>query len=738
MTHLNFASCNLHRLSLSDPEVHLPESQQSQVYFSARCRIAQPVEQLTVNQRVVGSSPTAAAISLSDRIGICPMLRSLHFFWVALTCLLALSASATTLLQPQTNSKRSIQSTPLKADFELTGDLSNTAWHTPPNATRFFDELRGSPVDDQTEVWLLTSEKYIYVGFKLYDKVPAGLVSIETSRDTHFNGNSTEDFIEVDLDPGLTYSGSGLFRFGVTPNGTPSAILGPGRGSAREWQGLWEAKAKKQPFGWTAEIRIPWKALNYSSSAKTFGINFKRFQARTRITSVWSQIEVQEYENLEGLWDNVNPPKREAAKVILLPYTLEKIGSGSTGFNNGLDARYQVKSDLTAVASLNPDFGTIENAVLGINFSRSERLLDERRPFFLEGANLFSSGDFSDLGSFFYSQRIADFDFGTKFYGKLNPADTIGLLNTETFGQRTDTVVHLNHQLSPFASYGIFFSQKDEVGDRGQSAWAQSSLRSGNLATTINLTQSRGTYGAGDGENAAISYHDKFLFWLFQADHVSPNLHFTDGYIPFQDFKGASLYTNYSGEFNKGYVRNMFVEQQTQWNYTNANLPFQHGITVDGAIDNRQDYEVQFAYIRQSFLQQQDNYFSLELLRGASNRLNQIGVGVSDGIIADQKYTYLLGLAQQKYFRHLTLAYNGGIQSLGTVDQLHVLTVNWDFSPTRSIGGRLVVRNGQTNWYLSYRRSGERGISTYILIGDPNATTFQRVLQIKVVVPFSI
>ena len=62
-----------------------------------------------------------------------------------------------------------------------------------------------------------------------------------------------------------------------------------------------------------------------------------------------------------------------------------------------------------------------------------------------------------------------------------------------------------------------------------------------------------------------------------------------------------------------------------------------------------------------------------------------------------------------------------GVQDFAGRTQQHIVTASYELSPTRSFGGRIVVENADTNWYLSYRSSGARGTEMYFLIGDPNA-----------------
>ena len=89
----------------------------------------------------------------------------------------------------------------------------------------------------------------------------------------------------------------------------------------------------------------------------------------------------------------------------MLPYLMPSglVTGGRGQVQMGLDVRYQPTPELTSVATLNPDFASVEGAVESIGFSRSERFVPDARPFFLEGRNYLQLGDFYAIGSYFDS-----------------------------------------------------------------------------------------------------------------------------------------------------------------------------------------------------------------------------------------------------------------------------------------------------------------------------------------------
>ena len=126
-------------------------------------------------------------------------------------------------------------------------------------------------------------------------------------------------------------------------------------------------------------MQIPWASLNYPKRTKTnMGINFARYHNRTRIMSIWSHITSQYFFEKDGTWQGVEPPAGKfQPQVSVLPYVLPGYVNDRFAVRSGVDVRYTPKSEITAVATLNPDLATVEGAVEGIQFSRSEEHTSE-------------------------------------------------------------------------------------------------------------------------------------------------------------------------------------------------------------------------------------------------------------------------------------------------------------------------------------------------------------------------
>lgn len=636
---------------------------------------------------------------------------------------------------------RPIQAVRASQPPKIDGDLSDPCWKSAAKAEVFYDQSTGAKVADQTVTYLAYDEKNVYVAFDCLDAQPDKIVARETVRDSKYQQASltgnTEDNVEVRIDPFQTHSAQDLNYFSVNAIGTPSAQLAGGRANKAEWKGDFFTAAKRTPTGWTAEMQIPWVSLNYppAKGPITIGINFVRYQQRTTITSIWSNIGPQSFLDKEGCWNGVTVPQKGfRPKVSLLPYALGAVEPKGGSVRFGMDARYTVTPELTAVGAFKPDFSTVEGAVQGIQFSRVERAIPEHRPFFLEGGNFFSVGtQFNDIGALFYSNRIDSFDLGGKLYGKISPADTIGLFDAYNFEGRNDTAFRFTHTLNPTSNIGAYFGRRDEPGFSNTVSVFDYHYRWGKL-TLEGLEGATAGNGAGGGANVISSnYQDKNFITLFQYHDVSNNFFDADGYVPYTGYKGFVGFIDWHSPFRHGpLTRAEWAIFSNYW-WDEGGIPYYRQVDASVNATTRSDWFLTAEVNESHFYSQTDRTITLQAIKGVSNRFSQFGFLVQNGILADHRAFYLAPAISLRVFKKLDLTYAGSILNLQGVTQQHILTANYELSPTRSFGGRIVTQDSATNAYLFYHNSGGRGTELYVLLGDPNALKFVKRLEVKVI-----
>lgn len=625
----------------------------------------------------------------------------------------------------------------------IDGDLTEPCWASCAGiAETFVDRTTGDVVQDQTIAKMMYDAKYIYISFHCKDSEPEKVLARETVRDHKYASQSDdnpnkEDNVTFTIDPYFTKKSGDLSVFSVNALGTPSAKIAGGRGGKLEWKGNWESAAKRVADGYTVEIRIPWEMLNYPSSKEpcTMGINFYRYQYRNKLESLWSNVGMHSFTDLEGVWTDVQVPKSAfKPKLSLLPYVLPGIEEDRLTFRSGLDARLTITPDLTGVASLNPDFNTIEGAIEGIAFSRVERFIPEKRPFFLEGQDYFQPGTrFNDIGAYFYARRIDTFDLGTKVYGKISPTDSVGFLNTVTFGERMDTVLRYKHDLSDTSDAGFFVGQRSSSGGNNTVAMVDQHARFGGIGFESQFARTWGENANGGAVVLSTNYQGGNNASVLQYHTISEEFQIADGFIPYTGYHGFFGFTDFNSQWRTGPWQSYdYGVYGIAWEHQDGSR-YQQGFGTFGSLIHRDDYRVSFSQDYGIVDGTVDSTFMVGGVIGNSNRFRKYGVNITTGRLASMPATFISGSASLRLFKGLDLGYSGSVLNLDGSTNQHTVTLGYEISPTKSFGGRLVAQDSDTNWYLSYRNSGGRGTNFYVIVGDPNSRTFKRVLQFKLV-----
>jgi hypothetical protein len=303
--------------------------------------------------------------------------------------------------------------------IQVDGRLDEPAWAvaTPVSDFTQVDPEEGQPVSEVTEARILFDDEAIYIGVRLSDREP---VSERLGRRDMDLLDS--DWLGVVIDS--YHDHRTAFSFDLNPAGVQrDAVKSMGPGGQEQddlsWDPVWEASATKDAGGWTAEYRIPFSQLRFGKADEpTWGIQIERVIGRRREYAVLSFTPksqpggIPAYGHLEGL-RGVEPGQR----LEVLPYAVtraEYVDPGSNPFredseyfvSGGVDLLYRVSSDFALNATLNPDFGQVEVDPAVINLTVYETFFDEKRPFFIEGSEIFDFGRNTSGGRLFYSRRI--------------------------------------------------------------------------------------------------------------------------------------------------------------------------------------------------------------------------------------------------------------------------------------------------------------------------------------------
>ena len=391
--------------------------------------------------------------------------------------------------------------------LRVDGRLDEEAWQTVPPVTDFVQKepVEGSQPGDRMDIRFAYDDDALYVGARMYSSTP-----IQAPLGRRDEGEQAEHLL-ISLDTYLDRRTSSTF--GVTASGVR---LDHYHASDEQFDDddtfdpVWQARTAMDEEGWTAELWIPFAQLRFNDrSPQVWGLNVQRWVPSRNEHVFWALVSRTEerwaslFGDLHGI-DGIQPSRR----LEIMPYVATDsrlIGDRdpgdpfSAGANLaariGADVKVGLGSNLTLEATVNPDFGQVEADPAEVNLSAFETFFDERRPFFVEGANLLTGV----RSEYFYSRRIgaqpagdAEGEFvdypststilgAAKLTGRLASGMSVGMLGavTDEESARTfSTGFQVGRvRVAPRTAYGVA-RMEQEFGPPGSNF--------GFMATTVN------------------------------------------------------------------------------------------------------------------------------------------------------------------------------------------------------------------------------------------------------------
>ncbi len=635
---------------------------------------------------------------------------------------------------------------PPKIDGRLTDECWRTAFHAPA----FYRYGGNALVRERTEAWICADSSHLFLAYHCQFHDPAHLKASETRRQS--TGVLNDDFVAIDLDSQNTHRGYSSFV--VNALGTQFESLEGGTADNITWAGDWKAAAHRTRDGYTVEISIPFALLRYPKGTRAFSfVLYRKLPDEADFTSfpyeppaaIDAALEAQYLQEFNGI-----EPPFYTPRPIFLPYTLATVGDGSS-VRNGIDIKYPLTTSLTGVASLYPDFATIEQAVENVNFSYTEKLLSDSRPFFAEGAGFLPGQDL------FYSRTITQMDGGVKVVGKQGD-NTIGFLATTTQGGvgkgQSDYALNFNHAIGLFSTVGL-----ESVGDqqnglesnnvdrlsavfgwktgpkaedqRFLSVWHAQSWQGGQMADGYDRVEY-----SNQSDNSSNPPLGK-PYYNFQYLDIGPNFVSDLGYVPYIDLRG---FTANFGQYNQ-WSKNRLQKYQFGFNLYDEDHHtggfFQKGITNYASIGTNNGYYVELDSTVDKHEIYNDQYESLAFNWSQLKLFRDGGLLYNFGHQQGEKYTYFSVNQGQLISKPFSVRYELDELTLGpSITKQQVFTAAYILDQYRTIGGRLVNINGATDIFLSFSQQVRSGTDLFIIFGDPNASTTKSIVSVKVVRPF--
>jgi hypothetical protein len=326
----------------------------------------------------------------------------------------------------------------------LDGDLSAPVWRDAPSITLVQQNPfphRATPF--ATSVRLLRDAGHIYLGIRCEDP-DTGKVAVHTlQRD---GDQSNDDSVTVVLDTFAQKKLAYVFQVnaqGARADGVISpGYLNPTTGSPVDysWNGYWRAVARRDAGGWTAEIEIDVRSLQFSGQQTTRGLNVSRYVPRALLTMAWSGIsldaQVTDLQR-EGQLAGASGLK-QGTGFEFDPYGIVRHDARGVAADAGFDIKYNLTPELAGLFTYRPDFSDAPANLLNVTVSPYAQSVPETRRFFLDGTNIFTFSH--NLGQYFipfYSQTVGlvngiavPVDEGAKLLGHAGRW-TLGMLDME-------------------------------------------------------------------------------------------------------------------------------------------------------------------------------------------------------------------------------------------------------------------------------------------------------------------
>jgi hypothetical protein len=317
---------------------------------------------------------------------------------------------------------QSLEGGPVKVD----GQLDEGVWQQPPTFELAYEvrPAENTPSPVRTEVWITYDSSNLYAAFRAHDPEPGSIRARYSDRDAATN----DDYVGLVLD---TFNDQRrAFEFFANPFGVQMDMMQNEMTGAEDasWDAIWDSAGRITATGYDVEMRIPLSSLRFPPAAgeMTWGIDVYRNYPRGQ-SYRFGLVPISRGNNcylcqnaaLTG-FGGVRP----ARSIELHPTVtsslygerddLGRFENGGANTEAGLTGQWGITPNFILSGTINPDFSQVEADAAQLTVNTNFALFyPEKRPFFLEGADLFDTR-FQAI----YSRNIADPEWGAKLTGK--------------------------------------------------------------------------------------------------------------------------------------------------------------------------------------------------------------------------------------------------------------------------------------------------------------------------------
>ena len=404
----------------------------------------------------------------------------------------------------------------------------------------------------RTEALLGYDDKNLYVAFRAFDPNPAAIRANLTDRDSAYQ----DDFLGISID---TFNDERrAFEFFVNPLGVQMDLVMDDVSSNEDdsWDAIWNSAGKIHEDRYEVEMAIPFSQIRFKASGadlQTWGIDILRIYPRDQRYRFGLHAQnknrscyVCQMSKLTG-FQGISPGRNvEVAPTVTSQRTDLREGGAfrNGGFDTepGITARWGVTPNLTLNGAINPDFSQVEADSVQLDINNQFALFfNEKRPFFLEGADFFQT-PFNVV----YTRTVAQPDWGVKLTGKESSHGGGAFFAQDA---RTDLVI-------PGSQFSRFTSLGSEKNLAGVLRYRHDIGKSSNVGAMLT------TRSAGDYSNRVGGFDG--LFRLNPRDSISAQVLYSQTEYPDSIVTGLGQKPSQSG--TAAFVRYRHNTRNWSWN----------------------------------------------------------------------------------------------------------------------------------------------------------------------------
>jgi hypothetical protein len=367
----------------------------------------------------------------------------------------------------------------IDADIEVDGRLDEDAWKHAARLGVFsqYQPVDSRPAEEETEILVWYSPTALHFGIIARDRQAGTIRATVADRDNLDRDDTVTIYLDTFLDRRraffFTVNPLGMQQDGVQTEGGYSAGTMYGGTSDRNPDYQWDSKGHVTSEGYVVEVRIPFKSLRYPGGGiQKWGINVQRKVQRTGYQDTWTDVKRASSSFLAqaGAIDGLHDMKRGVVTEVQPFLTTASNGSqvggrfarDKTDLNPGANLRFGF-TNLSIDATVNPDFSQVESDAGQVTANQRFALFyPEKRPFFLEGIELFSTPN-----QLVYTRQIVAPIAGAKVTGKFGRFNVayLSVKEKDSAGGALFNVARLRGDLGSDSTVGVTVTDRSATGD---------------------------------------------------------------------------------------------------------------------------------------------------------------------------------------------------------------------------------------------------------------------------------